>query len=356
MLYVNPRFSIPLREFDFTYVRSSGPGGQNVNKVNSKAVLRWDVTNSGSLQETFDLEVTAPVGWGVELLDNGQPLTAVTLPPFYMNSHDLTLLVTPPVGTALGDYDVTGTAVGQNFPSATAEVTGVVQVGNRGVQISILSGPTNVDPRSTAVWQVQVRNTGLVADTFDLQVAGLLATVATFATNAVTLSPGQAQTIALTADDMEPLLPGTVDLVVAAQSQVASAIISQDTRPVTLLPYEAVAVELTPTSQTVPTGTLTASFTLIVTNTGNVVTTYNFQSSVPGATSQVELPDLPLPAHSTASLLLTVTAPGGGTYLVTGTAVSPNNTTANATATLIIHGAPPPPNNLVVYLPIIVKP
>ncbi|MBX3059649.1 MAG: VCBS repeat-containing protein [Anaerolineae bacterium] len=326
----------------------TGPG--------STAVLTLTVTNSGSLQETFDLDVTVPAGWDVALLDNGQPVSSVTLPPYFMNSRALTLLVTPPVGAMMGDYEVTATAVGQNYPAAAAEVTGVVQVGNRGVQISILSGPTSVDPRDTAVWQVQVRNTGLVADTFDLQVAGVLATVATFATNAVTLSPGQAQTIALTADGMETLLPGVVDLVVAAQSQTESAIISQDTRPVTLLPYEAVAVELTPTSQTVPSGTLTASFTLIVTNTGSVVTTYSLQSSVPGASSQVELPDLPLPAHSTAHLLLTVTATGGGTYVVTGTAVSANNTTASDTATLIIPGAPPPPDNLVVYLPIIVKP
>jgi uncharacterized membrane protein len=327
----------------------TGPG--------STAVLTLTVTNSGSLQETFDLDVTVPAGWEVALLDNGQPVSSVTLPPYYMNSRALTLLLTSPVGAALGNYDVTATAVGQNYPAATADVTGVVQVGNRGVQISILSGPTSVDPRATAVWQVEVRNTGLVADTFDLQVAGVLATVATFASNTVTLNPGQAQTIALTADDMEPLLPGTVDLVVAAQSQTESAIISQDTRPVTILPYEAVTVELTPASQTVPSGTLTASFTLIVTNTGNVVTTYSFQSSVPGASSQVELPDLPLPAHSTASLLLTVTATGGGTYVVTGTAVSANNTTASDTATLIIPGEPPPPpDNLVIYLPIVVRP
>ena len=30
-------------------MRSSGPGGQNVNKVNSKAVLRWNVAASPSL-------------------------------------------------------------------------------------------------------------------------------------------------------------------------------------------------------------------------------------------------------------------------------------------------------------------
>lgn len=40
---------IPLSEIEFSYVRSSGPGGQNVNKVNSKAVLRWNLAKSASL-------------------------------------------------------------------------------------------------------------------------------------------------------------------------------------------------------------------------------------------------------------------------------------------------------------------
>ena len=35
-----------MRELRFSYARSSGPGGQNVNKVESKAVLRWDVARS----------------------------------------------------------------------------------------------------------------------------------------------------------------------------------------------------------------------------------------------------------------------------------------------------------------------
>jgi len=33
-------------ELVFTTARSSGPGGQNVNKVNSKVMLKFDVTNS----------------------------------------------------------------------------------------------------------------------------------------------------------------------------------------------------------------------------------------------------------------------------------------------------------------------
>jgi ribosome-associated protein len=36
-------------ELQFTTSRSSGPGGQNVNKVNTKVTLRWDVKNSALL-------------------------------------------------------------------------------------------------------------------------------------------------------------------------------------------------------------------------------------------------------------------------------------------------------------------
>lgn len=51
MLEVNDRIAIPLKELDFTFSRSSGPGGQNVNKVNSKVTLHWAVTASPSLPD-----------------------------------------------------------------------------------------------------------------------------------------------------------------------------------------------------------------------------------------------------------------------------------------------------------------
>ncbi len=49
MLYVNQAIQIPDTELVFSFTRSSGPGGQNVNKVSSRAVLRWNVRESPSL-------------------------------------------------------------------------------------------------------------------------------------------------------------------------------------------------------------------------------------------------------------------------------------------------------------------
>ncbi|MCU0879321.1 MAG: aminoacyl-tRNA hydrolase, partial [Pirellulaceae bacterium] len=51
MLTINSHISIPADELQFTFARSSGPGGQNVNKVASKATLRWDVRGTPSLPE-----------------------------------------------------------------------------------------------------------------------------------------------------------------------------------------------------------------------------------------------------------------------------------------------------------------
>jgi ribosome-associated protein len=59
---ITPELQIPISQLQFTFVRSSGPGGQNVNKVSSKAVLRWHATASGLLDPDAiaRLEVSFP--------------------------------------------------------------------------------------------------------------------------------------------------------------------------------------------------------------------------------------------------------------------------------------------------------
>lgn len=61
-LRAGPHVQIPLAEFEFTYVRSGGPGGQNVNKVNSKAQLRWALATSPSLSEETRTRLLSRLG------------------------------------------------------------------------------------------------------------------------------------------------------------------------------------------------------------------------------------------------------------------------------------------------------
>lgn len=49
MLVVNDHIRVPEDELQFSYARSSGPGGQNVNKLNTKATLHWDVRETSHL-------------------------------------------------------------------------------------------------------------------------------------------------------------------------------------------------------------------------------------------------------------------------------------------------------------------
>ena len=51
MLHITRSIAINENEITFSFIRSSGPGGQNVNKVATAAQLRFDVKNSCSLPE-----------------------------------------------------------------------------------------------------------------------------------------------------------------------------------------------------------------------------------------------------------------------------------------------------------------
>ncbi len=51
-LLVNERLTIPDAELRVAFSRSSGPGGQNVNKVESKVELRWCPGESDVLSES----------------------------------------------------------------------------------------------------------------------------------------------------------------------------------------------------------------------------------------------------------------------------------------------------------------
>lgn len=51
MIYITPAIKIDKNELTFHFIKASGPGGQNVNKVATAVQLRFDVKNSSSLPD-----------------------------------------------------------------------------------------------------------------------------------------------------------------------------------------------------------------------------------------------------------------------------------------------------------------
>ncbi len=66
-IVVSPTIQVLWDELEIAYSRSSGPGGQNVNKVNSKVVIQW---HPGKLPEAVRLRFEA--AFASRLLNDGK--------------------------------------------------------------------------------------------------------------------------------------------------------------------------------------------------------------------------------------------------------------------------------------------
>src|SRR5437870_12135213 len=79
MLHVTDSITIDDRELDERFVRASGPGGQNVNKVSTAVELRFDVERSSLPVDVKDRLKTQAghrmTGEGVLLIDSREHRT-----------------------------------------------------------------------------------------------------------------------------------------------------------------------------------------------------------------------------------------------------------------------------------------
>ena len=303
------------------------------------------ITNLGTVPDTYDLTSSVPAGWDATLTLFGQPISSVAVAPGPENAVTVQLLLIPDTGATPGDYPISVTAQ-SDLVSDTG--VGIAQVGSLGVSVA-LSGPTQVF--GSGMWDVVVTNNGAVADTYDLTAFGPFAQFAQITPATVSLAPGASQTVQLTASGFGWLATDYL-LGVHAQSQTQSYVQDEDVLTVSVIPSEGVVVDWQPNEQTVN-GTTQATFTLILTNTGNIQTTFNLLVSAPAGVD-VQLPSsaMLIPAFGTVVMVVEITAPGNGTYPITVTATS-IGAQGSDTATLIVEGVQPPAHQI--YLPVVAR-
>jgi PKD repeat protein len=305
---------------------STGPG--------ATAVYTVTLSNVGDVGERVGLSVDGPAGWTTRLTNLGAPVSELDLPALLFNSTDLQLLVTPAADAAPGSYPITLTAQSLNHPGVEAVAVATAQVTGRGVTVAITPDNPVVDPTGPATWDVTVTNTGAQADTFDLTVSGAPALAGQLAADSVTLNPGAAATVQLTADNLRFLLAGQQSFAVVAQSQADAGIRAADDAAFTVAGFDEVAAEFRPESRTV-TNTLSAGLTLVISNTGNVLAEYEVAFSGAGVTvtTEVGLEAISIPAGSAVVLPLQVAAASPGASQLEGTVTAAGSAaTAFATA------------------------
>jgi ribosome-associated protein len=61
-LEINPNLVIPDSDLSFAFIRASGPGGQNVNKVSSAVQLRFDMAGTTALSDAVKSRLRALAG------------------------------------------------------------------------------------------------------------------------------------------------------------------------------------------------------------------------------------------------------------------------------------------------------
>ncbi|HSM57591.1 MAG TPA: PKD domain-containing protein [Candidatus Sulfomarinibacteraceae bacterium] len=314
----------------------TGPG--------STALLAMTVTNLGGIADAYDLALDLPDGWTYTLQANGATAGSIALPPYVFNSAALDLATTPPADAAPGVYAISATATSQAQPAISATANATVEVLEYGVQVQVEPASATMQPVDSGVWQVTVTNTGVVADSFDLNASGIVGPSSAFSANPVALDPGQSTTVQLTAGPFDFALPTTYPFSVAATSQGDDRVHAEAIVSVTFEAYEALEVAWRPPSQTV-TDTFTADFLLVITNTGNVSATHHLDLDMPALSGQLPVDAIPIPAKTTAQIPVTVHASSVGTHTILATATAgAGSDSATATLTVLSTSEPPTAN------------
>ncbi len=291
----------------------TGPG--------STAVFTVTLQNLGSSAQTFDLSHQLPQEWGGQFEADGQLVTAVFVASGVYNQADLTLRVTVPETAVAGTLPISVTATLPENPAVVGSASSEVIVTDFGVHVEILDTALQVAPADTAVWNVRLTNTGENDDTFTLLAAGLpVGADGAFSSETVTLAAGASTVVQYTAGPFTGALPQWYSFDVTAQSVGNTAVFSTDRVTFAIIGQENLVVAWQPASQTV-TNTVTATFSLVITNTGNTLAPLTLTLGGAGLAAHVALDSFPLPPGMVAVVPVPVTAVAAGEYTLTGMAM-----------------------------------
>jgi uncharacterized membrane protein len=295
------------------------------------------VTNTGSATDTFALSLNLPTGFAAILAEN-----TIEIPPGASNFRDVRLRIVPPLTASAGNYNFTVVASSANHQGTTASAAGSVLVLNLGVDVDI----TQASGSPGGILQMVVRNTGRVAETFDLSLAGPAALVGTLGLSSVTLAPGAAQTVPITVGAVDFAFPGALSIMGVAKSRLQPAVADADEADIMIAPFAGLAAFFDPDEVTLPAPGQT-SLLLFVENLGNheeqysatiVTTTGPLTASLrgPDGLPTQSVPLFILPGLSTGVLVVDASLgqEGVGAVTVAITPLDGNPAAVQATATI----------------------
>jgi uncharacterized repeat protein (TIGR01451 family) len=296
------------------------------------------LTNTGSADESFTLVAGAlPTGITASF---GQ--TTIDVPPGASNFRDVPLTLTTQSGTTPASVPFTVTATSTTVSSNTSTAAGTLIVAANGVHLSL--DKTSGAPGDT--FQLTITNTGAVADTYDISLAGPAALAASLSDNLVILDPGASQLLTITTISINFADPGALALTAIATSRGNTAVISSATAALTVPTTSGLSTGFAPDTQILPIPG-TTSFLLTVHNTGN--TEDSFTAAITGTTGSITstltgidgqptqaIPVFHLPGLATGQFILyaDATATGHSTIAVQVTSLSNSTVTSANTATV----------------------
>jgi hypothetical protein len=276
---------------------SAGPG--------STAAFTLTLTNDGTLIDVYDLAVETPVGWSGSVQANGAQRSTVRLLPFVFNRSALQLIVAVPDDAVPGSYPVRVIATSSWSATVQAVAVAKVVVGEHGVQVALTPRSASAAPGSSQTWRVQVRNSGSVADRYDLTLGGTLAINTQLSQTSVSIEPGASMSVDLRGGPPVGMLPSGEQLVVTAQSQAEPSVHDSDAATLAVSDMRGVAVALDG-PDTALRAESALRYGVVVSNTGNVETTYDLiaSSTAQGVKLELELGSITVPAQLAAALVL----------------------------------------------------